>query len=125
MHIFITTLFVVAGIIHILPLTGVMGSTQLAALYGMQIEDRNLLILMRHRAVLFALLGIFLLYSGFKPQFQTIAIIAGWISTVSFLWLALSVGDYNDRLNRVVVADVIALACLIAAAGLKNIQPGA
>ena len=77
---------------------------------------------MRHRAVLFGLLGVFLVVSVVRPQFQTIAIVAGLISAGSFLWLALSIGEYNDRLNRVIVADVIALICLILAAGLNYFQ---
>ncbi|MFN0162458.1 MAG: hypothetical protein ACKVQQ_14595 [Burkholderiales bacterium] len=32
---------------------------------------------------------------------------------ISFLWLALSVGGYNAQLARVVVADLVALACLL------------
>lgn len=116
---------IVAGIIHVLPLTGVLGTVQLSSLYGLQIDDNNLLILMRHRAVLFALLGAFLLVSVFKPQWQPMAIIAGLISTCSFLWLALSTGGYNDELDRVIWADIVAIVCLLGAAGLRSFLPTA
>jgi hypothetical protein len=67
---------------------------------------------MRHRAVLFGLLGLFLLFAAFRPPFQTIAFVAGLVSVVSFLWLAWSVGGYSAQVARVVVANIVAVACL-------------
>jgi hypothetical protein len=75
----------VVGVIHLLPLSGVAGSERLAALYGLSFDDPNLAILMRHRAVLFGLLGAFMVAAG----------------------------SYNDAIGRVVAADVVALACLV------------
>ena len=84
-----------------------------AKLYGMPFGEPNLEILMRHRAVLFGLLGAFLIAAAFMPALQTAAFIAGFASVVSFLWLAWSVGGYNPQISRVVVADVVALVCLV------------
>jgi hypothetical protein len=67
---------------------------------------------MRHRAVLFGLLGAFLIYAAFKPPFQGMAILAGLISVASFMFLAWSVGGCNAQLATVFKADVIALVCL-------------
>lgn len=103
----------VVGIIHLLPLGGVLGSERLASLYGFQVNDPNLEILMRHRAVLFGVLGGFMVFAAFKPAYQTIAFLGGFISVLSFLWLAWSVGRYNEHVARVFVADVAALACLV------------
>ena len=68
---------------------------------------------MRHRAVLFGLIGAFMVFAAFKPAFQTVAFIAGFISVVSFLYLACAVGSYNEQVGRVFVADVVALAFLV------------
>jgi hypothetical protein len=68
---------------------------------------------MRHRAVLFGLLGLFLIVAAFRPMLRTAAFIAGLISVVSFLWIAAIVGNYNEQIGRVVTADVIALGCLL------------
>jgi hypothetical protein len=108
-----SAMLVVVAVIHLLPLSGVLGSERLSALYGLSIDEPNLAILMRHRAVLFGLLGLFLLFAAFRPPFQTVAFIAGFVSVVSFLWLAWSVGGYNAQLARVFRADVIALVCLM------------
>jgi hypothetical protein len=74
---------------------------------------------MRHRAVLFGLLGVFLLYAAFRPALRTLAIIAGFVSVTSFIAIAWSVGGYNDAVNRVVIADIIAIVALIAAGVLQ------
>ena len=42
----------------------------------------------------------------------------GLLSVSSFLYLAWSVGRYNSLLSRVVAADVLALACLLAGAAV-------
>lgn len=113
MRYLVTAMLVVVAIIHLLPLSGVLGGERLAALYGLPFNDPNLAILMRHRAVLFGLIGLFLLFAAFRPQFQAIAFIAGFVSVVSFLWLAWSVGGYNAQIARVFTADIVALFCLI------------
>ena len=115
----VSAMLVVVGVIHLLPLSGVLGSERLAALYGLPFDETNLAILMRHRAVLFGLLGLFLCFAAFRPAWQTIAFVAGFISVVSFLWLAWAVGGYNASLARVVVADVVALACLVIGMGAQ------
>ena len=112
----ITSMLVIAGIMHFLPLAGVLGASHLASLYGVKIEDSNLLILMRHRAVLFALLGAFLTYAAFKPSFHAVAILGGLVSAAAFLWLALTTSDYNASMTKVVYADIIAIVCLLIAA---------
>lgn len=112
----VTAALLIVGIIHLLPLSGVLGEERLTALYGLAFDEPNLAILMRHRAVLFGLLGLFLVFAAFRPPFRTVALIAGFVSVVSFLWLAWSVGGYNELIARVVVADIIALGCLLAGA---------
>jgi len=109
----VSAMLIVVGIIHLLPLSGVLGSERLTSLYGLDFEEANLAILMRHRAVLFGLLGAFMVYAAFKPAYQTIAFVGGFISVLSFLYLAWSVGGYNGHVGRVFLADVVALGCLI------------
>lgn len=108
----VAAMLVVAGLIHLLPLSGVLGGERLAALYGGNFDEPNLAILMRHRAVLFGLIGSFLLFAAFKPALQTIALVGGMISVASFLYLAWAVGGYNAQIGRVFLVDVVILVCL-------------
>ena len=113
MRFIVPAMLLAVGIIHLLRLSGVLSATRLFDLYGITFDDPNLEILMRHRAVLFGLLGIFLLSSAFLPSLQLAALITGFVSVVSFLYLAYSVGGYNDQVNRIVTADKAALVCLL------------
>ena len=101
------------GIIHLLPVTGVLGLNQLNNVYGLDLAGNDVEILMRHRAVLFGLLGAFICYAGFVPTLQPLAFIAAFVSIASFFVLAYSVGYFNSALQRVVYADIVAAICLI------------
>ena len=105
-------LMIVAAI-HLVPIVGVFGADRIANLYGIAIDGADLEILMRHRAVLFGLLGAFLVFAVFRPAWRTAAFVAGFVSVVSFLVLAFAVGDYGAPIRRVVIADVAALAFLV------------
>ena len=107
-----SAMLTIVAVIHMLPVTGVAGNVRLAALYGLTPGNPNTEILLRHRAVLFGLLGAFLLHAAFRQSRQPLALAAGFISVVSFLWLAHSVGACNSNLARVFAADIVALACL-------------
>lgn len=119
----VSAMLIVVGVIHLIPVTGVLGGERLAALYGLRFDEPNLAILMRHRAVLFGLLGAFMVFAAFRPALQTLALVGGFVSVVSFLWLAWSVGGYNAEVNRVFVADLVALGCLVVGAALKVALP--
>jgi hypothetical protein len=114
----ITALLLVIAAIHLLPVVGVAGGDRLTALYAIDTSDRNLAILMRHRAVLFALLGSFLAVAAFRPALQPMAFIAAFVSVSTFLLFALTTGDYSPAIRKVVIADVIAGVCLAVAVAL-------
>lgn len=118
----VSVALLIAGIIHLLPLSGVLGPERLAVLYGTSVSDPNMIILLRHRAVLFGLIGTFLVTAAFLPRLQIGAFITGFISVVSFLLLAWSVGEYNTSIARVVTADVAALGALVVGLGAYSLQ---
>lgn len=105
-----------AGAIHLIPLLGVFGAAPLASLYGTTPSDPNTLILLRHRAVLFGIVGGVCMAAAFKPRYQWLGLTVGAVSVLSFLLLAWSTGGFNTHLQHVVVADGLALACLVAGA---------
>ncbi len=119
----ITLLLLCVAIIHLLPLSGLLGSEQLTTLYGIEIDNPNLDILLRHRAVMFGLMGVFFSIAAFKPHWQPMAFAAASISVLSFLLLALVVGNYNAALRQVMLADGIAAVCLLVAIILYRLQP--
>ncbi|MDX5385552.1 MAG: phosphopantetheine adenylyltransferase [Marinobacter sp.] len=113
----------VAAIIHLVPVIGVLGVAQLQSLYGIDAIAPDLAILMRHRAVLFGLLGAFLVYAAFRPSLQWLAMGAGMVSATSFLVIAWWVGEYNTALANVVLADIVVVLALVVAAALRLTKP--
>ncbi len=119
MKAFSAALWLLVGLVHLLPVTGVLGAASLQRLYGLPITDPNLLILMQHRAVLFALVGGVMVAAAFVPAWRSAAAVVGFISIGSFLLIAWSVGGYNALIARVVWIDVAALVLLLVAVVLN------
>ena len=93
----ITSLLIIVAIIHLIPVTGVLGEERLASLYGLSFEEPNIAILMRHRAILFGLLGMFIVYAAFNKALQPLAFATGFISVISFILIAWEVDSYNEE----------------------------
>lgn len=108
----ITGSMLIVAVIHLLPLSGFFGGEHLASLYGITLQDPNLEILMRHRAILFAILGSFLAYAAFRPSLQPIAFVAAFMSISTFFYLAYAVGGFNAAIRKVVIVDAIAAIAL-------------
>jgi hypothetical protein len=118
MKILVSAFLFIVSIIHFLPVAGVLGSDSLSKLYGVSIQDSNTEILLRHRAVLFAIIGIFLFLSVFRNDYQPLAIAIGLISVVSFLLLTWSSNGLTSEISRVVMIDWAALFLLIVAGAI-------
>lgn len=108
MKIVISVVFILTGLVNLAPLLGVFSASRLHELYAMDFSDPSLQILMRHRAVLFGLLGSYMLIAAFWPAIQLTAAIAGLVSMLSFVFLAVMVGDYNAAIRKVMMIDVMA-----------------
>ena len=109
---------IVAAVIHLLPVIGVAGTARLNSLYGVEIAGPDLAILMRHRAVLFGILGALLLAGAFRESLRPAAILSGLVSVVAFVGLALATPGHNASIGKVVAVDVVALIALLIAAAL-------
>lgn len=109
----VTLALLLVAFIHLLPLSGVLGQARLEGLYGVAIGDPNLLLLMRHRAVLFGLLGGYLLVAAFVPKMQGAALAMGAISVASFLLLAWTTPGTSPGIARIVTADLVAAVALV------------
>ncbi len=112
MQVLSTTLIVLVGVINTLPLVGTVSTKRLQSLYGVAIEDSDLGILMRHRAVLLGIVGGLLIASAFIVSLRPLGIGVGLVSMLSFVLIAWSVGNHNTHLRRVVIVDLVASVAL-------------
>lgn len=117
---FATAAFVLAGLVNLFPLVGVLGPEHLKSLYGVAIKNGDVLTLLRHRAVLFGLVGALLLVAAFRPAWRRIALIAGLTSMLTFLFLALPIGGRSKALQQVFWVDLVAVIVLIGGAWLSS-----
>lgn len=110
-----TFLVLIAAAINLAPLWGAVAPERMTTLYGVNLDDPNLQILMRHRAVLFGLVGGLLLVAAFHPPLRTLGYAAGFSSMLSFLLIAWLVGGYGAGIQRVILLDVVGIAALAGA----------
>jgi hypothetical protein len=108
-----TTLFILVGLTNLFPAVGVLGAVRLEGLYGVALAGDDLLLLMRHRAVLLGLVGAFILLAAFRVKWRTAASIAGLVSMLSFVLIAIPPQTHGAALQRVFWIDVIACVLLL------------
>ena len=115
----ISLCLIVVGIINFLPVFGLFSNKSLESAYSITIADNNSSILMRHRALLFGLIGGFTILAAFVEKYQDAAIVIAGISMVGFIILGYSTGEYNSAISRIMLIDWIGVALLLTAVVLK------
>ena len=117
-------LVVIVGIINFLPLLGILSAERIAAAYDVEVAGSDMEILLRHRSLLFGIVGGFVFYSLYNPAMQGAALTLAGVSMVGFLVLVFVVGGHNAALNRIMLADVVGIACLVGAVVIKYFVQG-
>ncbi|WP_223788282.1 hypothetical protein [Marinicella meishanensis] len=97
------------GLINFLPVLGLFSLAQMSQAYGVEFTQAEWGILMRHRALLFGLLGGFVLASLFKPAWQAPALFMASLSMLGFMGLAWPVAALNAGLAKIFWIDLIGL----------------
>ena len=108
--------FAVVGAIHLMPVAPVFVPETLSRLYGIAPSDSTLLVLMRHRALLLALVGILCLWASWAPGVRPAALLAAAINVVGFLGFYALYGNPAGALRTIAIADLIAVPPLAFAA---------
>lgn len=109
----------VVGLIKFVPVFGVLGQDKIEEAYTVTLSTPDLSILMLHRALLFGILGGFILLSVFIEKYQIAAMCMAAISLLGFVLICHSVGGYNASIAKVLIIDYIGIAFLVAAGVLK------
>ncbi|GAA1212292.1 hypothetical protein [Pseudonocardia alaniniphila] len=120
MEIAVVVILLVAGLINGLPVIGVAGAGRLARLYGLTMADPDLLVLMRHRALLLGLLGAALVGAAFVPGWRAPAMVAGLVSMLAFVVLARAAP--GPKIRTTAIVDV-ALSAALAVALVLHLLP--
>jgi hypothetical protein len=115
----VAALLVFVGLVNLLPVAGVLSAEILANAYGIPAPTGDLFVLLRHRALLLGIVGALIIVAAFRRHLQPAAILAGFVSMLGFVALALAQGDYGEELRKVMIVDAMALAALVVAALLR------
>jgi len=82
--------------------------------YGSEITDFKYKLLLRHRAILFGIIGGIIMYSAISTKPYSLAVCIGYISMISFvILLKLVHGEINHELNKVLKIDIIGIVILL------------
>lgn len=121
----IAVLFVAVAIVNLLPVTGVLSAARLSAGYGIPVDGPDLAVLLRHRALLFAVVGGLLAGAAVLPGWRGVATAAGLFAMLSFTLLVWTTPGANVQLAIVARIDVVASIALIVAYALHLRTSGA
>jgi len=110
--IFRISLFI-AGIINLLPSILAFLPEKLPSAYGIEILNADFELLLRHRAVLFGIVGGLMIYSSVSKSYYSISVLAGLVSMISFIILYFLIGGVNQELSKVMKIDLVAVAILL------------
>ena len=124
MNRFVAAVLGLAGVVHLLPVAGVVGSATLTRLYGTHVTDANVELLLRHRALLFGVLGVGFLVAAARREWRGVGLGVAIVSTISFIALALVTPDRTVEVDRVVLVDTV-LVALLAVATVVHARSGA
>ncbi len=113
-----SALLAAAGLLNTAPVLGALAPRKMYAAYGITPAGPDLEVVLRHRAVLFAVVGVSSVVAVFRPALRPIAIGANAISFGGFLALVIADGSVGPGLMRVAAVDVAGLIVLGAGAAL-------
>lgn len=103
-----------SGVINLLPSLLAVLPTRIQKSYGVAIPDVNYELLLRHRAVLFAMIGGLMIFSALAKKYYEVAAGAGLISMMSFVVLHWLIGKgITPELRTVMRIDAAATIVLL------------
>jgi hypothetical protein len=115
---------ILSAVIHVIPLSGALGRAHLMRLYGLSIDDPALLVLMRHRSILFGLIAGLSLWAVFVPELQAAALAVSLVSAGSYVALWLSGDREGGKAGaRVAYVDIALVAVLSVALTARLSSP--
>lgn len=103
-----------ASFIHLLPAIGMASARRLTALYGVAPADATTELLLRHRAVMFAVLGIAFGASAFVASLRVPVAVLALATMLAFVVLARG-HAHGPEIRRVARVDVVVSVLVVAA----------
>lgn len=116
-------LLVLVGIVNLIPgVAATVSVERAAAAYGVALDGPDLAVVLRHRGVLLAIVGLALVVVPWWPEIRTAAIVGGVVSMVSFVAIVLAKPGVGRPLRTVMWVDVGAVGLVLVAVWLRTLD---
>ena len=109
----VTVLFWGLAAINLPPVIAAVAPTQLVRLYGVSADDKTLLTLLQHRAILLGIVGAGCAIAAHVEAFRWPVLWAAAISMISFLVLCALRNQFSGPLRKIAIMDAIGVPILI------------
>lgn len=112
-----------AGLINVLPAILSVLPARIPKSYGINMEGPSMELLLRHRAIFFAMIGGLMIYSALSKNYYELSTLLGLISMLSFVLLYFLIsGEISKELSQVMKVDVLASLFLLVSFVLFKIK---
>ncbi|OJJ17263.1 hypothetical protein BKI52_31670 [marine bacterium AO1-C] len=116
MEIIFRIVLFLAGLVNFAPAMIVFFPEKIAQSYGIQLTEANLELLMRHRGILFGLIGGLMMYAAVFKKYENLAVLLGSISMGTFILLYfISTPNFSPGITKIMRIDVVAFSLLLTA----------
>lgn len=109
----IAALFWGLAVINLPPVVAAVAPNQLVRLYGVSADDKTLLTLLQHRAILLGIVGGGCAVAAHIEAFRWPALWAATISMMTFLVLCALNCEFKGPLQKIALVDAIGIPILI------------
>ena len=113
MELFFRVCLFISGVINILPALLAFLPGKISNSYGIDLVNENYELLIRHRAVLFGIIGGIMIFSAIFKKYYDLSVVIGLVSMTSFVILYFMIGNINIELNKVFKIDCIGILVLL------------
>lgn len=112
---FVTVLYLVVAAVNLVPGGIAFAPERAAELYGVAFDGDAMTLLMRHRALLLAIVGVLLAVAAFVRRWRAPATVAGLLSMGMFVLLYVMSPEAMPKLAKVAFIDAVAMVLLVIA----------
>jgi hypothetical protein len=104
----------IAGIINFLPSLLAFFPEKISKSYGIEAPNASNELILRHRAILFGIIGLLMLYSSIMKKYYGLSSSFGLISMISFIVLYFIIGkEISAELKKVMFIDLVGTIILL------------
>lgn len=110
-YVYPVCLFLV-GLIHLIPSRILLQSDFIEKLYGIEVHDPNIKLIVLHRAFFFLFIGVFTILASFLPKFYDFAFCISFVSMSSFIVLYFLISHENPKFDPIFKIDLFLVIIL-------------